>query len=78
MLRLFSFLAKPKQYLDPGSGSLIVQIVLGVLLGLGVTIRVFWENIKKFFMGKKDTDAELDPTEIDPTEIATPEVENGK
>lgn len=59
---------------------MIVQIVLGVLLGLGVTIRVFFgKTSKKILHGqKKDTDAELDPTEIDPTEIATPEVENGK
>ena len=69
MTQLFSFLIKPQQYLDPGSGSLIVQIVLGVILGAGVAVRVFWKQIKNFFTGKKATDADFDPTEIDPAEV---------
>jgi hypothetical protein len=67
MSQLFSFLIKPKQYLDPGVGSLIIQVILGVLLGAGVAIRVFWKQIKNFFTGKKDAD--FDPTEIDPAEV---------
>jgi hypothetical protein len=73
MSQLFSFLVKPRQYLDPGSGSLIIQIVLGVVLGAGVAIRVFWRNIKNFFTGKKDASDELDPTEIVPDEIENAE-----
>lgn len=73
MSQLFSFLPKPNQYLDPGSGSLIIQIVLGVLLGAGVALRVFWKNIKAFFTGKKAQDAEIDPTEVDPTELGETE-----
>lgn len=66
MSQLFSILVKPEQYLDPGSGSLIIQIVLAALLGAGVAIRVFWKNIKSFFTGKKNAVDELDPTEINP------------
>jgi hypothetical protein len=69
MSQLFSFLMKPKQYLDPGAGSLIIQVILGVLLGAGVAIRVFWKQIKSFFTGKKDADAEFDPTEIESSEV---------
>ncbi len=40
-------------YLDPGSGSLLVQLILAAVLGAGVAIRVFWKRIKALFTGKK-------------------------
>lgn len=58
-------------YLDPGSGSLLIQIILGAVLGLGVLVRVFWANIKGFFTrDKKSTGEVTDPTAVveDPTE----------
>ena len=39
-------------YLDPGSGSLILQLVLGALLAIGITIRIFWSKIKGWFIHK--------------------------
>ena len=42
-------LAKPAFYLDPGSGSMIIQMVIAAVLGLGVATRVFWKNIKGWF-----------------------------
>ncbi len=44
----------PLPYLDPGSGSFIIQILIAAILGLGVALRVFWSRIKGFF-GKKQT-----------------------
>jgi hypothetical protein len=38
-----------KAYLDPGSGSYILQILLGALLGAAFIIRVYWRKIKSFF-----------------------------
>lgn len=73
MTHLFSFLVKPNEYLDPGSGSLIVQIVLAAVMGAGVAIGVFWRNIKAFFTGKKANQEEADPTAIDPTEVEVQE-----
>jgi len=70
---LFDLIVKPAAYLDPGTGSMLIQILLAVLLGAGVAIRIFWRNIKAFFTGKKASDASVeDPTEImddDPTAI---------
>jgi hypothetical protein len=40
-------------YLDPGFGSMVLQLVLAGLLGAGVIIRVFWKNIKGIFSKKK-------------------------
>ncbi len=39
----------PALYLDPGTGSLLVQILLAVLLGVGVIVRIFWSRIKGLF-----------------------------
>jgi len=36
-------------YIDPGTGSLIIQMVLAVLVGAGFAIKIFWANIKSFF-----------------------------
>jgi len=33
-------------YIDPGSGSLILQVLLGGLTGVAVVIRVYWRSVK--------------------------------
>lgn len=34
-------------YLDPSSGSLVVQMILGALVGIGVTLKIYWYKIKE-------------------------------
>lgn len=41
-------------YLDPGTGSVVLQVVLAALLGLGVFIKLFWQKITAIFR-KKDS-----------------------
>lgn len=36
-------------YLDPGTGSFIIQVVIGVLAGALVTLKIFWGKVKIFF-----------------------------
>lgn len=48
-------------YLDPGFGSMILQLVLAGLLGVGVVIRIFWKNIRALF-GKSSV---KDPVQSD-------------
>ena len=50
----------PLPYLDPGSGSFIIQIAIAALLGLGIAIRASWSKIKSWFgiKSKEDDDAE--------------------
>ncbi len=51
-------------YLDPGSGSIILQLVLAGLLGAGVLVKVFWRKIKALFgraEPKKEDDSQLQP-----------------
>jgi len=37
-------------YLDPGSGSYLIQILIAFLLGSAIAIRAFWGRIKAFFL----------------------------
>jgi len=36
-------------YLNPDSGSYMLQIIMGTALGIIVSIKVFWKNITSFF-----------------------------
>ena len=47
----------PPAYLDPRSGSFLIQILLAVLLGLGIAIRASWSKIRGWFGFKPKTDA---------------------
>ena len=43
-------------YIDPGTGSLIIQMLLAILVGAGFAVKIFWTRIKSFFskvFGKK-------------------------
>jgi hypothetical protein len=41
-------------YIDPGSGSVILQVILAALLGIGVVFKMFWGKIKSLFSKKTD------------------------
>jgi hypothetical protein len=49
----------PHPYLDPGSGSFIIQIVIAALLGIGVAARMSWSKIRGWF-GIKSKEDETD------------------
>lgn len=54
-----------QNYLDPGSGSIIIQLIIGAVLGLGVVVRVFWGKIKGFITrNNAEEDLTLDPTAV--------------
>jgi len=36
-------------YIDPGTGSFIIQVVLAAIFGLAFYIKLSWRRIKKFF-----------------------------
>ena len=47
---------KPFLYLDPGSGSFLIQILLAGLLGIAVGVRMYWKKIIAFFTRDKADD----------------------
>ena len=56
-------LASPKPYLDPGSGSVLLQLLLAALLGIGLVVRSQWSKIKSMFKGKDTTENDTDDDE---------------
>ncbi len=60
-----SILGRPALYLDPSSGSFILQVVLAAILGGGFAIKMYWKKIKAFITktpleesGDEDSDDE--------------------
>jgi hypothetical protein len=61
----------PLLYLDPGSGSMILQIVIAAVLGGAYAVKVYWKKIKRFLGGKNavdDTEELAQMTEEQPQE----------
>ena len=59
VLAVFVLSTKPAYaYIDPGTGSMIVQAIAAAVLTAGAMAGVFWRAIKNFFvnMGKRRTD----------------------
>jgi len=55
MIVLASHLISIQPYLDPGSGSILLQLLLAALLGAGVILRSQWSKIKSLFGNKDDS-----------------------
>ena len=62
ILLIFIFFAPSANayaYLDPGTGSMIIQALLGVLAAVGAYITLYWKKFKnlinKIFQKKKDS-----------------------
>ena len=55
-------------YLDPGSGSLLIQIIIAGILGLLVAIKLYWSRIVAFFTGRTPPQETESP---DPNEAAS-------
>lgn len=53
---------KAHAYLDPGSGSAILQGVLGALAALGLTLKLYWHRILRMLGLRKPTPAETSDT----------------
>jgi hypothetical protein len=48
-------------YLDPGTGSMLLQVILGGIAAVGVALKMFWHRIVAFFRpGSRSDDAGTD------------------
>ena len=43
----------PLAYIDPGSGSIIVQILLGGAAAIGVSAKLYWRRVRDRFRGRR-------------------------
>ena len=58
MLFLVTPLAAIFGYLDPGSGSFLIQLAIAAVVGLAVVLRLQWGKIKKLFGKAQPPEAE--------------------
>jgi hypothetical protein len=54
----FGVIPVANAYIDPGSGSYIFQVIIGVALGAGVAVKMFWHRITSFFRRDRSSDEE--------------------
>lgn len=40
-------------YIDPASGSAIIAMIVGVLAGIGMTLKMYWLKLKEKLSSKK-------------------------
>ncbi|MFT5769980.1 MAG: hypothetical protein ACI9H8_001962 [Lysobacterales bacterium] len=52
-------------YLDPGTGSMLLQVILGGIAAVGVALKLFWYRIIAFFGIKKSPAASDDGDDDD-------------
>jgi len=53
-------------YLDPGSGSFLIQLLIAGLAGIGLAIAVSWQRIKRLFSKKKKAETDEDEDDDKP------------
>jgi hypothetical protein len=46
-------------YLDPGTGSIILQVLLGGIAGLALVGRLYWHKLLLFLGARKDVETEV-------------------
>jgi hypothetical protein len=62
LLFIFTPIMRTQAYLDPGSGSFLIQLLIAGVVGAGFLIKVYWKKIKAFFNRsepKKEDDEQI-------------------
>jgi hypothetical protein len=52
-------------YLDPGSGSMIMQLLVGGVAAAAVALKLYWYRLLRLLRIRKDDEPELRPIESD-------------
>ena len=47
------FVSNAFAYIDPGTGSMILQSLIGALVGAGIILKVYWTKIKYAILDRK-------------------------
>ena len=47
------FVSNAFAYIDPGTGSMILQSLIGALVGAGIILKVYWTKIKFAILDRK-------------------------
>jgi len=46
------FISDAYAYLDPGTGSMFVTAIIGALVGVFITLKMYWYKLKEKFIGR--------------------------
>lgn len=47
------FISDAFAYLDPGTGSMFIQVIIGAIVGVGITLKIYWYKIKDKFISSR-------------------------
>jgi hypothetical protein len=66
-VNLVGFSAAANAYLDPGTGSILVQSLLAGIAGAAAVVSLYWQRVKRFFVNlrKSSRDAHTSATSTD-------------
>ena len=48
------FISKSFAYIDPGTGTIIIQAIIGLIATISTTIYIYFQEIKSFFKNLKN------------------------
>lgn len=55
VLLIMLFITKPAYaYLDPGTGSFVIQVLIAFAVGAGAIVKLYWKKITAAFHKNKD------------------------
>jgi len=60
---LLSIAVPAMAYIDPGTGSFLIQGIIAVVIGAGVTLKVYWTQLRAMFSGRAASKDEDDDVE---------------
>jgi hypothetical protein len=66
-LALFSVTRNFLLYIDPGTGSIILQALAAAVAGIAIAVKLYWHRLLKFFGIRKD----------EPESVSAEEEQNG-
>ena len=56
----FPFLEKADQYLDPGTGSIVIQVVIGIAVGGLAAVGLYWRRGRMYLKNLFSRDKKID------------------
>lgn len=65
IVMIFCILRTALAYLDPGSGSLIIQLLIAIVVGILATFRLWKSRLLSLFGIREETDEEDDESKLE-------------
>lgn len=54
MIQEFHVGVQALAYIDPGSGSFILQVIVGTVLGASVAVKMYWVRLRAYFGSRSE------------------------